>query len=172
MRRILKHLLSQGTLLLLRHLFAISKLLHSLRTSPCFLSPMLQEYDKLLKSIVSDIVNINFSVDNQAWTQASLSVDFGELGIRSAVQLSPSAFLASAAACTDVVHHIIPSHLQSFPLLHFLDAKAFWSDGHDLSPPEGTAQHTQKAWDTLKMSATTEGLLENDPDGEVMCLSS
>ena len=49
----LHHLSAQYALLLLRHSFAIPKLLHILRTSPCFVSPSLKSYDLELRSIVS-----------------------------------------------------------------------------------------------------------------------
>ena len=45
MRERLKHLSTHNALLLFRHSFAIPKLLYSLQTTPCFLSPMLQEYE-------------------------------------------------------------------------------------------------------------------------------
>ena len=46
----LSGLLIQDALLLLRHSFAIPKLLYTLRTSPCFLTPLLSEYDSLLQA--------------------------------------------------------------------------------------------------------------------------
>ena len=71
----------------------------------------------------------------------------------------------SAAACFDLVHRIVPSHLHGIPLPYLPDAMAQWSDGHDdLSPPEGTARRSQRVWDTLKVSVTAERLLENAPD--------
>ena len=106
----LEQLSAQDAILLVRHSFALPKLLYNLRTSPCFLSPVLQEYDKLLQAIMGRITNIHY---DPAWAQATLPVKMGGLGIRSAVQLAPSAFLASAAASSDLVHHIIP------PRLHF-----------------------------------------------------
>ena len=82
--------------------------------SPCFLSPMLLEYDQLLKSIGSYmyIVNITFSENDAAWSQATQSVKWGGLGIRSAVQLVPSVFLASATACWSTLSlHLISKAL-------------------------------------------------------------
>ena len=160
----LKHLFTHDALLLLRHSFTIPKLLYNLRTSPCFLSPMLQDYDELLKRTISGIVNINFSENDPAWIQATLPVRCGGLGIRSTVQLAPSAFLASAAACLDLVYHILPSHLEGTPIPSLSEAKVQWSGDHDLSPPEGTAQRLQRAWDALKVSVTAERLLANAPD--------
>ena len=80
------------------------------------------------------------------------------------VQLAPSAFLASAAASSDLIHHIIPPHLQSSPIPNLDDARAQWSQGHNLSPPEGSAQWHQKAWDTPKVAEIAVNLLENAPD--------
>ena len=112
----LVHLSSHDAILLLKHSFAIPKLLYNLRTLPCFYSPALEVYDKTLRSIVSGITNIHFEESDPAWQQATLPVKLGGLGVRSAVQLAPSAFLASAAASSDLVHHIVPPTLQSSPI--------------------------------------------------------
>ena len=160
----LQYLFAHDAILLLRHSFAIPKLLYSLRTSPCFLSSNLKSYDVVLRSILSGITNTHFNEDDPAWTQASLPVKFGGLGIRSAVQLAPSAFLASAAGSSDLVHDILPPHLQNTPLPNLDDALLLWSQGHDQSPPVGPASHRQKAWDTPKVSAVADALLDNAPD--------
>ena len=110
------------------------------------------------------ITNIHFTDDDPAWAQATLPVQMGGLGIRSAVQLAPSAFLASAAASSDLVHHIIPPRLRGSSLLNVEDAKVMWCGGGDLVPPDGEAQHQQKSWDTLKVSALAESLLVNATD--------
>ena len=128
----LQHLSTQDALLLLRNSFAIPKLLYTIRSSPSFLSPSLQRYDETIRSIVSDITNINF--DETAWTQASLPVKPGGLGIRSSVELAPSAFLASAAANSDLTHHILPPRFQSSELLYVAEATKMWSTGLDLPP--------------------------------------
>ena len=46
----LQYLSAHDALLLLRHSFAIPKMLHILRTSPCFTSPALQSYNDELRS--------------------------------------------------------------------------------------------------------------------------
>ncbi len=46
---------------------------------------------------------------NASWTQASLPVRIGGLGFRSAAQLAPSAFLASAVGSSNLICHIHPS---------------------------------------------------------------
>ena len=160
----LQYLFAHDAILLLRHSFAIPKLLYSLRTSPCFLSSNLKSYDVVLRSILSGITNTHFNEDDPAWTQASLPVKFGGLGIRSAVQLAPSAFLTSAAGSSDLVHDILPPHLQNTPLPNLDDALLLWSQGHDQSPPVGPASHRQKVWDTPKVSTVADALLDNAPD--------
>ena len=85
----LKLLFAQDTLLLLRHSLAIPKFLYTLRTSPCFLSPLLGDYDHvhLLRATVSTILNIHFGEDDPSWIQATLPVCCSGLGIRNTVQL-------------------------------------------------------------------------------------
>lgn len=133
----LQHLHVQDALLLLHHLFALPKLMYLLRTSPCFLSSKLQDYDDLLRESVSSITNNNLSVDDQVWIQATLPVKFGGLGIRSAVQLAPSAYLASAAGSSDLIPHILPSRFHICPPLFLNDALSIWSQGHEDPPPSG-----------------------------------
>ena len=83
---------ANDALQLLRHAFSIPKLLYILRSSPSFSSPLLHSFDRLQRGLVSEIVNVDLS--DSTWTPASLPVHSGGLGIRSAVPLTPSAFLA------------------------------------------------------------------------------
>ena len=39
-----------------------------------------------------------------------------------------------------------------------------WSPGHGKSPPEGTGEHHQKAWDSARVTATASKLLEDASD--------
>ena len=80
------------------------------------------------------------------------------------VQLAPSAFLASAAASSALVHHIIPPALQGSPISNWEDTMDHWSEGHSEAPPEGSAQHRQKNWDTIKTTVSANLLLETAPD--------
>lgn len=160
----LEYIAAHDAILLLRNSFAIPKLLYLLRTTPCFQSPILAVYDSTLKSIVSNITNTCFANDDPAWTQATLPVRLGGLGIRSAVQLAPSAFLASAAAALDLINHILPARLQSLPIPYVDAALAAWSSDHDSPPPSGVAACLQKAWDNPKVTRMADDLLEHAPD--------
>ena len=69
------------------------------------------------------------------------------------MQLAPSAFLASAAANSNLTHHILPPRFQSSELLYIAEATKVWSTGLDLPHLSGPASHHQNAWDAIKVSA-------------------
>ena len=101
-------LTSHDALLLLRHSFAIPKVLYILRTSPCFLSDRLESFDDVLRNMLRNILNVDLALES-TWLQASLPVRMGGIiGIRRAVQLAPSAYLASAAGCSELIR-LLPS---------------------------------------------------------------
>ena len=80
------------------------------------------------------------------------------------MQLAPSAFMASAAASSDLARHILPSHLQSLPLPYTDEAVALWSQGHMQTPPAGSAAFRQKSWHTHNVLASADSLLNDAPD--------
>ena len=139
-------------------------MLHCLRTAPCFLSHEQHTYDELLKDIVSNITNICFLDNSPAWAQATLPVNHGGLGFRSAVDLAPSAYLASTAASTELVHSIVPHHLGDLPLPSQAEAEIEWSKGHNQPRPDGIAQRQQKSWDNIKVASVADTLLQTAPD--------
>ena len=89
---------------------------------------------------------------------------FGVLGFQSTVQLAPFAFLASAAASSNLVSKILTACLQSLPVPYLDVALSRWSHVHDISPPCGSTAYIQKAWDDTIVSTAAKSLLENAPD--------
>jgi len=73
----------------------------------------LLQYDQDLKSALSLLINVDLG--DSRWDQASLPVWAGGLGIRSAVMLAPSAFLASAAGTAALVSQILPDSFTVLP---------------------------------------------------------
>ena len=71
----------------------------------------MREFDNTLRSGLTSILNVDLS-ENQ-WTQASLPVGDGGLGIRSAQMLAPSAFLASAASTLQLQQSILLDSISS-----------------------------------------------------------
>ena len=118
MRDRLQHLHVHVTFLLLRHSIAIPRLLYTLRSFPCFLSPALPEYHSVLRSVTSSVINVNLHDDDSAWFQASLPVNLGSLdglSIQSVRHLALSAFLTPVAASCSLANLILPSRLHIFP---------------------------------------------------------
>ena len=93
MKTRLEFLYSHAGFVLLRYSFLMPRLLYLLRCAPCFNAPNLNDFDVLQREILCMVLNITIN-DNQ-WTQVSLPVRYGGLGIRSAVEVAPSAFLSS-----------------------------------------------------------------------------
>ncbi|KAL5477115.1 hypothetical protein EMCRGX_G023860 [Ephydatia muelleri] len=154
----LHYLTCHDAYLLLRHSLAIPKLLYLLRTSPCFLSSSLKIYDDELRATVCSSFNIQLADSDPSWTQSTLPVRRGGLGIRSAVQLAPSAFLASAAASSGLAHLILPANMQPPQLSYVDEALAAWSQGCQEQPPTDAAAHHQKTWDSLRVSSIADTL--------------
>ena len=81
---------SHDALVLLRNCLGGPKLQYVLRASPCIDHPLLPQLDQLFRSAVSTTCNLVINEDQ--WTQASLPVWSGGLGIRNVTMLAPSAF--------------------------------------------------------------------------------
>ena len=97
---------SHDSLLLLRHSLCIPKILYVLRTASCFILDKLHTFDNSLRSILSDILNVNLASDS-TWVQASLPVRVGGIRIRQATQLASSAYLASATGCLEIIQKVL-----------------------------------------------------------------
>ena len=57
---------------------------------------------------MSSLLNVDLSSD-EASLQATLPVSHGSIGVCSTTMLAPSAYLASAASCGDLVLQLVPS---------------------------------------------------------------
>jgi len=82
-------------LILLRCSMSSPKLLYMLRCCPSVDNTLLDNYDVLLRKGLSSILNIDMT--NNQWTQASLPIKLGGLGIRRVASLALPALLPLAA---------------------------------------------------------------------------
>ena len=149
---------SQDALCLLRNAFSLPKILYILRTAPCFQSSILSVLDSLQRTLLESICNINLS--EEAWSQASLPIKSGGLGIRSFTMLAPSAYLASAAGSSCISKRILPSSMSSAPNTFKAEALTTWSCSHTSAPSSESDSSKQKAWDMPHVSAAFTRLLE------------
>ncbi|KAL5468951.1 hypothetical protein EMCRGX_G030112 [Ephydatia muelleri] len=164
LRERFRYITCHDAYLLLRHSLAIPKLLYLLRTSPCFLSPSLKIYDDELRATICSSFNIHLTESDPSWIQSILPVNCSGLGILSAVQLAPSAFLASAAASSELAHMILPTNMQPTQLSYVDEALVIWSQGCQEQPLTGVAAHHQKSWDSLRLFSMADTLLKNTTD--------
>ena len=84
----------------------------------------------------------------------------GGLGIPSAEQLAPSAFLASAAASGPLVGCILPGYSQSPNIMFVDEALSVWSGDAEWSPPSDSLAVHETAWLALPHTHTCDSLLE------------
>jgi Reverse transcriptase (RNA-dependent DNA polymerase) len=160
----LSSLHSQDALLILRHSFSTPCIQHLLRGIFCSEDPLLEEYDRTMKAALASVLNTQ--LDDPAWRQASLPIKAGGLGIRSAVQLSASAFLSSVHGANSLVSRImVGSSLIQEPMVSH--ALGFWNrlvaGDNASSAPSGPAS-LQKSWDAPVVASSFEILLNAAPD--------
>jgi hypothetical protein len=152
-------LYSHDALVILRHSVSLPSLLHNLRSAPCSGHPVLEEFDNELRNCLSQI--LNQKIDDLRWSQASLPVHAGGLGIRSVCQLAPSAFLASAAGTAALVRDILPSSFSSTTETLQILSLQNWTALSLSQPPTGLLSHAQRAWDGPVIDAVKANLLSS-----------
>ena len=81
------------------------------------------------------------------WTQASLPVKAGGIGVHSAAQLALSAFLSSLARTAHLVELILPENLKGDSAPEVQQALMEWSKFSDVPPPPSPADQRQRTWD-------------------------
>src|SRR5207244_12683539 len=93
-----------------------------------------------------------------------ISVKSGGLGIRRAHQIAPSAYLASASGVAVLVSTILPSRLQGQITPHADQALAAWQALGGSAPPTGPSANSQRAWDQIIITHTSDQLFAAAPD--------
>ena len=103
----LKQIDSHEAMFLLRHCYGIPKFTYFLRTAPCFMKPnILDKFDNIIKEALVDILNI--SMPQNAYSQATLPIANGGLGLRLATDIALVGFLSSVCATSEIVKMLLP----------------------------------------------------------------
>ena len=158
---------SHDCLYLLRNVLTAPRLMYLLRTAPCSDSPELPKFDALIRESLSTMLNTD--LDDDRWTQASLPVRWGGLGIRSVVSLAPSAYLASAASTVDLTTSLLPTRLHDVVDSGIANAMSAWirlatcSTAPSIAsfPPASPVQHV---WDSRCCEVQADLLLDAAAD--------
>ena len=121
---------------------------HLAFSHPVYRSMMMNSEQQSVALLISNWLKMTTLGHNPLCLCVVVGLEFG-----SAVQLAPSAFLASAAASSGLAHLILPANLPANmqpPQLSYVDeALAAWSQGCQEQPPTDAAAHHQITWDLL-----------------------
>ena len=150
---------SYDSLFFLRFVIAMPRLLYTLRTAPCSGNPELCLYDNLIRETIS--ITLNIDSNENRWNQASLPVRWGGLGIRSAVMLAPSAYLASAAGTLELTSRILPDRLGDSEDSYFKSAMDVWSISSGGLDYTTIVPSSQRSWDDVCGRSVSDDLLNN-----------
>ena len=155
----LKDLDSHIAFTLLRNCISLPKVQHLLRSYPAFLFPdMLEKFDSMQKSSLESILNCSLSETNTS--QAFLPVSKGGLGLRSTVQLSLPAYIASAFGVESRVASLLPIQHKDNALE---SALVQWQN---FCPTETFPKEraSQRSWDSPMTDKVLQLLLDNADD--------
>ena len=73
------------------------------------------EYDTTLRGNLCEVSNTPVVSDESGWSQASLPVKLGDLGVHSAGEVAPSAYLVSLCVFTALIHYpVISPHNNAY----------------------------------------------------------
>ena len=158
---------SHDSLFLLRNVLAAPRLVYLLGMAPCCDSPELSLYDAVLRDSLSATLNVD--IDDNRWTQASLPVRWGGLGVRGITLLAPSAYLASAASTMELTSTLLPARLRVIEDSGVASAMSTWtrlatSSTALMSTPPQPLSSAQRAWDDQCCKAQADTLLDGATD--------
>ena len=160
---------------LLRTIYSQFNMQYILSCTPgAFANDLLQEFDEVQCSILSNIMNTPIECSDPAWIQATLPVKYGGLGVKSAVTLAPCAFLASASACYDLIHQTLPDRLRGCSYPSFHESLFFWQQMRNSPPPSGEASFNLNTWEDPCYKNIMTSLVDSmiDASSRIRILSS
>ncbi|XP_061706794.1 uncharacterized protein LOC133517478 [Cydia pomonella] len=139
------------------------RFLYILRCAPVWKFPLItSSVDNILRETVSKILNVSFTPSS--WTQATLPIKFGGLGIRLAGDLALPAFLSSAYSTFTLVRGILRIPSTANVLVSCLaDAESAWEADHSVEQVPGEKM-SQAAWDVFNVKRNLQLLLHNSPN--------
>ncbi|XP_069360016.1 uncharacterized protein [Maniola hyperantus] len=145
-------------LTILRFCLFVPKFTYYLRCSPLWkFNTLLDNLDAFVKNILTSILNCPIS--NQAWSQASLPIRYGGLGIRKISSVSLPAFLSSVYSTHTLYGKIISNSLGSIEVSGLTEARNEWSMHSPSQVPVSLS--SQRQWDDIICKTTFDTLLAN-----------
>ena len=137
---------AHDAIFLLRHCFAIPKLMYFLRCAPSFkFKEVLQDYDQYLRLGLEDILNVKLG--ENSWLQSTLPVSMGGLGIRLASDLALPAFLSSAHGATLGANSLLLNQISTNAYQNLEEAESSWRELIPDNAMQPSNKSLQALWD-------------------------
>ena len=131
---------------ILKNDLSIPKLIYLLRSAPCFeCKKELETSVSTIKTNIEKICSVSFG--KEGWSQASLPIRHGGLGLRSASDLSLPCFSSSSHACRGIVSCVLPFLTWDPPHGEIKDAT------HACSQHDYSLLNTKNLWVHCKLLA-------------------
>lgn len=133
-----------------------------IRASPLWkFENLLDILDSKLQTILSKLLNVNF--DCNSWTQATLPVRWGGLGIRQISSVALPAFLASSYSVRDLFNGILYKTNVNIEVTHLEEAKNAW---YMACPNQNfpVTLSSQRQWDEPLCNKVYDDLLNGSTD--------
>lgn len=159
---------AHDALYLLHHCFALPRLVYILRSSPCYRSPQLAEFEKALRTAMENILNCQ--LPNLKWSWVTLPVAQGGLGIRRPSDVAIPAFVSSVFASHHLSNRIYSTSAEDGTLA---DALLAWDGMHRGARPEELG--SQKQWDQIQVAVKeleVTNALDTCPEDRARLLAS
>lgn len=143
---------------IIRHCLFVPKFTYVLRCSHLWKHPsLLTNLDNLIEQTLSKILNVSFT--ERSWTQASLPIRFGGLGIRKLSSVSLPAFLSSVHCAQSLIGEILAPSLGSPEAAHCSEAQNVWAlTCPNTDPPPNPC--SQRQWDEPLCRLVRNNLLQ------------
>ena len=150
---------AHDAIFLLRHCFAIPKLMYFLRCAPSFkFKEVLQDYDQHLRLGLENILNVQ--LEENSWVQSTLPVSMGGLGIRLTSDLALPAFISSAHGATLGANSLLPDPISTTVYQNLEEAESSWRELVPDNVMQPNNKSVQALWDKPLSDIKYSELLE------------
>ncbi|KAJ0180061.1 hypothetical protein K1T71_004652 [Dendrolimus kikuchii] len=143
----LKIISKHSAYFIIRHCLFVPNFMYVLRCSPLWRhSNILNVLDSTIRQSLTSILNLPFDFEDRTWTQATLPIRLGGLGIRKISDVALPAFLSSVYSTVDLIGKLINPSLSDFEVPYLAEARNAWSlacpsQNYPVEPK------SQKLWD-------------------------
>ena len=145
---------------LLKNAFSLPKLLYILRSSPVYQEEeVLSQFDNIIREAFVSITNVPFTEDS--WTQATLPIHLGGIGIRRAQDVALPCYISSVLSVGPLVRAVLLPVVGLAQADGPFEAVEVWKErvADWALEPMDAFRGSQKSWDLPLAGASLSSLL-------------